>query len=87
MKVRSLESVQFSSYVSFCNVLHICNIRVIPTYRVYRLYDYTHNMRIIFNIREGEHLGFSVSGGAIKVLKITQFGVRTIRENMAGSAS
>ena len=39
VKVRSHESVQFSSYVSFCNVLYICNIRVIPTYRVYRLYD------------------------------------------------
>ena len=28
MKVRGRESVRFSSYVSFCNVLHICNMLV-----------------------------------------------------------
>ena len=40
-KVRSLENVQFSRYLCLCNVLRICNIRAIPTYRVYRLYDST----------------------------------------------
>ena len=35
------ESVPFSRYFCFCNVLHICNTQAIPTYRVYRLYDYT----------------------------------------------
>ena len=39
VKVRSLERVQFSRYLCLCNVLRICNIRAIPTYRVYRLYD------------------------------------------------
>ena len=33
------ESVPFSRYLCLCNVLRICNIRAIPTYRVYRLYD------------------------------------------------
>ena len=32
-------SVPFSRYFQFCNVSCICNIRAIPTYRVYRLYD------------------------------------------------
>ena len=38
--VRSLESVHSLRYFRFCNVLHIWTIRAIPTYRVYRLYDY-----------------------------------------------
>ena len=33
----STESVPFSRHFHFCNVLHVCNVRVIPTYRVYRL--------------------------------------------------
>ena len=33
-KVRSLESVPFSRYLCLSNVLRICNIRAIPTYRV-----------------------------------------------------
>ena len=40
MKVRSLESVRFSSYISFCNVLHICNMRV----RSSLLIESTHSM-------------------------------------------
>ena len=39
VKVRSLESVPFSRYLCLCNVLRICDIRAIPIYRVYRLYD------------------------------------------------
>ena len=39
VKVRSVESVLFSRYLCLCNVLRICNIRAIPSYRVYRLYD------------------------------------------------
>ena len=39
VKVRSLDSVPFLRYSWFCNVLRICNVRAIPTYRVYRLYD------------------------------------------------
>ena len=39
--VRSLESVPFSRYFRVCNVLRICNVRPIPTYRVCRLYDGT----------------------------------------------
>ena len=33
-KVRSLESVPFSRYLCLSNVLRICNIRAIPTYRI-----------------------------------------------------
>ena len=33
------DSVPSASYSSVCNVLRQCNIRLIPTYRVYRLYD------------------------------------------------
>ena len=36
MKVRSFESVLL---LCFCNVLYIWSARVIPAYRVYRLYD------------------------------------------------
>ena len=39
VKVRNLESLSVLNYLAFCNVLHICTIRAIPTYRVYRLYD------------------------------------------------
>ena len=39
MKVRTLQSLLTLRYLVFCNVLHICNVRAIPTYRVYRLYD------------------------------------------------
>ena len=39
-EVRSLETVHRLRYFRFCNVLHIWTIRAIPTYRVYRLYDY-----------------------------------------------
>ena len=34
------ESVPSASYSSVCNVLRQWNIPLIPTYRVYRLYDY-----------------------------------------------
>ena len=33
------QSVSFSRYFCLCNVLHVCNIQAIPTYRVSRLYD------------------------------------------------
>ena len=33
------DSVPSASYSSVCNVLHQWNISLIPTYRVYRLYD------------------------------------------------
>ena len=33
------DSVRSASYSSVCNVLRQWNIRLIPTYRVYRLYD------------------------------------------------
>ena len=39
------QSVQFSRYLCLCHVLRICNIRAIPTYRVYRLYDYKFTMK------------------------------------------
>ena len=34
------DSVPSASYSSVCNVLRQWNISLIPTYRVYRLYDY-----------------------------------------------
>ena len=33
------DRVPSASYSSVCNVLHLWNISLIPTYRVYRLYD------------------------------------------------
>ena len=39
VKVRSSGTVPFSRYFRFCNVLRLWNVRVIPTYRVHRLYD------------------------------------------------
>ena len=38
-EVRNLERLPALRYLVFCNVLHICNVQAIPTYRVYRLYD------------------------------------------------
>ena len=38
MVTRKCEILPEQSYLPFCNVLHICNVRAIPTYRVYRLY-------------------------------------------------
>ena len=35
MKVRNLQSLAALRYLVFCNVLHICNVRTIPTYRLY----------------------------------------------------
>ena len=34
------QSLPALRYLVFCNVLLICNVRAIPTYRVYQLYDY-----------------------------------------------
>ena len=41
VKVRRPETVQFSRYFHFCNVLRLWSVRAIPTYRVYWLYDST----------------------------------------------
>ena len=43
VKVRNLGSLRLPvlRYLVICNVLHICNVRAIPTHRVYRLYDET----------------------------------------------
>ena len=45
MKVRNLESLPALRYLVFCNVLHMCNVRAIPTYRVYRLCDGSPQLR------------------------------------------
>ena len=40
MEVRKLQTLYIMSFfLAFCNVLHICNVWPIPTYRVYQLYD------------------------------------------------
>ena len=39
MNVRNLRSLPTLRYLVLCNVLHICNVWAIPTYRVYRLYN------------------------------------------------
>ena len=60
VKVRSLESVPFSRYLCLCNVLHICNIRAILTYRVYRLYDFYLCQPVIpllITVRASQHQG------------------------------
>ena len=38
--MRSLEHVPFSRYLRLYNVLRICNVRPIPTYKVYQPCDY-----------------------------------------------
>ena len=50
VKVRNLESLPALKYLVFYNVLHICNVRAIPTYRVYRLYDYLQIFLATFTI-------------------------------------
>ena len=40
VRSRRLENVPRLRYQRFCNVLCLWSIRAIPTYRVYRLYDY-----------------------------------------------
>ena len=47
------DSVPSASYSSVCNVLHQWNIPLIPTYRVYRLYNiyiYIHNYVYIITV-------------------------------------
>ena len=39
VKVRTHRSLPALRYLVFCNVLHICNVRAIPTHRVYQIYD------------------------------------------------
>ena len=39
MVTRKYKILPERSYLSFCNVSHICNVRAIPTIRVYQLYD------------------------------------------------
>ena len=39
MQVRIFIRLLAMKYLGFCNVLHMCSIRIIPTFRVYRLYD------------------------------------------------
>ena len=52
------DSVPSASYSSICNVLHQWSISLIPTYRVYRLYDYVakynkyNNIHLIIDYRE-----------------------------------
>ena len=38
--LRNFTKLHILRYLGIYNVLHIWHIRVIPTYRVYRLYDY-----------------------------------------------
>ena len=40
------DSVPSARYSSVCNVLRLCRISLIPTYRVYRLYDYIYRQRM-----------------------------------------
>ena len=39
VKIESSEMVQFSRYFRFCNELCLCDVRAIPTCRVYQPYD------------------------------------------------
>ena len=41
MTLRNLTELPVLRYLDVCNVLYIWSIRAIPTYRVYRLYDYS----------------------------------------------
>ena len=51
------DSVPSGSYSSVCNVLRQWNILLIPTYRVYRLYDICHNVYILQWSRNREGRG------------------------------
>ena len=51
------DSVPSASYSSICNVLRQWSISLIPTYRVYRLYNiYTVNVRIVAHALIVAHL-------------------------------
>ena len=41
--LRNFTKLPILRYLGICNVLYIWHIRAIPTYRVYRLYDYRTN--------------------------------------------
>ena len=58
------DSVPSTRYSSVCNVLRQWNIPLIPTYRVYRLYDYRlYDIYIyIFFLRGGEWVGDAAKG-------------------------
>ena len=58
------DSVPSASYSSICNVLHLWSISLIPTYRVYRLYDKEYNVSLLFAYRTRRHF----RGGLIFVL-------------------
>ena len=58
------DSVPSANYSSVCNVLHLWNISLIPTYRVYRLYDKEYNVSLLFAYRTRRNF----RGGLIFVL-------------------
>ena len=58
VKVRNHESVPFSRYLCLCNVLHICNMRAIPTYRAYRLYDMSSRDKLLHSLTLARYGGY-----------------------------
>ena len=50
------DSVPSASYSSVCNVLRQWNIPLIPTYRVYRLYDIMHTILLKRNNKTGTNI-------------------------------
>ena len=61
VKVRNLENLSALRYLVYCNVLHLCNVRAIPTYRVYRLYDDINYLRVSLRRRRHLLLGYQIT--------------------------
>ena len=61
------DSVPSASYSSVCNVLRQWNIPLIPTYRVYRLYDILVSnwlIVVLMTIRLGIHVSPTITSDA-----------------------
>ena len=75
------DSVPSASYSSVCNVLRQWNISLIPTYRVYRLYDYVLRMGLGEKIESHSNMNGDV------ILRVATGRVyRNLSEGPAGPA-
>ena len=70
--VKMRDSVPSARYSSVCNVLHLWRIWLIPTYRVYRLYEYV-GMGALISLEElilvATRQMLSISGASLKVCR------------------
>ena len=68
------DSVPSASYSSVCNVLRQWNISLIPTYRVYRLYDYFAGI-LTFDISADLHKAQNYSTVLVKINSLRATGL------------